>query len=156
MICGAEDLIGVCQDKIAPNPHELSSDGTLSWEEVECLGACSNAPMVQIGKDYYEDLTTERLGEIIDEFADGKVPVPGPQNGRYASEPLAGLTSLGEHESWRTQYNASAQLATDLGDSIKRIDGSEVPLLTPWQDRPDHKAQPAPPPIKANQASRRR
>ncbi len=146
MICGAEDLIGVCQDKIAPNPHELSSDGKFSWEEVECLGACSNAPMAQIGKDYYEDLTTDRLGEIIRELAQGRVPVPGPQNGRYASEPLAGLTSLGEHESGRTQYNASAQLATDLGDSVKRIDGSEVPLVTPWQDRLDHKAQPAPPP----------
>ncbi len=59
MICGAEDLIGVCQKKIAPNPHELSADGKFSWEEVECLGACSNAPMAQIGKDYYEDLTAK-------------------------------------------------------------------------------------------------
>ena len=57
MICGAEDLIGVCRDKIAAEPHALSPDGKFSWEEVECLGACSNAPMVQIGKDYYEDLT---------------------------------------------------------------------------------------------------
>ena len=63
----------------------------------------------------------------------GKVPAPGPQNGRYASEPLAGLTSLKEFDSGKTQYNASAQLATDIGDTIKRIDGTEVPLLTPWQ-----------------------
>ena len=132
MICGAEDLIGVCREKIAPEPHQLSPDGKFSWEEVECLGACSNAPMVQIGKDYYEDLTAERFAEILDELAAGRVPVPGPQNGRYASEPLAGLTSLGEHESGRTQYNASVQLAVDLGDTVKRIDGSEVPVRTPW------------------------
>src|SRR5690554_6692999 len=94
MICGAEDLIGVCKEKIAPNPHELSADGRFSWEEVECLGACANAPMAQIGKDYYEDLTAERLGWIIDELGAGRVPPPGPQNGRYASEPAGGLTSL--------------------------------------------------------------
>ncbi|PHQ95792.1 MAG: NADH-quinone oxidoreductase subunit NuoE [Marinosulfonomonas sp.] len=132
MICGAEDLISVCKEKIAANPHEISADGKFSWEEVECLGSCSNAPMAQIGKDYYEDLTTERLAEIIDELAAGRVPVPGPQNGRYAAEPLAGLTSLTGYESGRTQYNASVQLAQDIGDTVKRIDGTEVPLTTPW------------------------
>jgi len=132
MICGAEDLIGVCREKIADKPHQLSADGRFSWEEVECLGSCSNAPMAQIGKDYYEDLTTKRLGEILDEFAAGKIPTPGPQNGRYAAEPVAGLTSLTEYDSGRTQYNASVQLAVNLGDTVKRIDGSEVPLLTPW------------------------
>ncbi|WP_456389357.1 NADH-quinone oxidoreductase subunit NuoE [Profundibacter sp.] len=132
LICGAEDLIGICREKIAPNPHELSADGRFSWEEVECLGACTNAPMAQIGKDYYEDLTAARFGEILDELAAGKVPVPGPQNGRYAAEPLGGLTSLTEYDSGKTQYNASVQTAVDLGDTIKRIDGTEVPLLTPW------------------------
>jgi NADH-quinone oxidoreductase subunit E len=135
MICGAEDLIGICKEKIAKKPHELSADGKFSWEEVECLGACSNAPMAQIGKDYYEDLTAARFTEMLDELAAGKVPVPGSQTGRYASEPLGGLTSLSDHESGRTQYNASVQLATDLGDTVKRIDGTEVPLLTPWQGK---------------------
>ncbi len=135
MICGAEDLMKVCKEKIAAKPHEISADGKFSWEEVECLGSCSNAPMAQIGKDYYEDLTTERMGEIIDELSAGKVPTPGPQNGRYASEPLSGLTSLTEYDSGKTQYNASAQLATDIGDTVKRIDGTEVPLLTPWQGK---------------------
>lgn len=134
MICGAEDLIGVCQEKIAAKPHVLSADGKFSWEEVECLGSCANAPMAQIGKDYYEDLTAARLGEIIDELAAGQVPAPGPQNGRYASEPLKGLTSLEEYDSGKTKYNASAQLAADLGDTVKRIDGTEVPILTPWLD----------------------
>ncbi|MDV4167711.1 NADH-quinone oxidoreductase subunit E [Rhodovulum sp. FJ3] len=132
MICGAEDLIAVCKDKIADKPFALSADGKFSWEEVECLGSCSNAPMVQIGKDYYEDLTAESFADILDRLAKGEVPVPGPQNGRYGSEPLSGLTSLKEFESGRKQYNASAQLAVDIGDTVKRIQGDEVPLLAPW------------------------
>ncbi len=148
MICGAEDLVEVCKKKIAPKPHMLSDDGKLSWEEVECLGACSNAPMAQIGKDYYEDLTPERFEEMVDEISAGKVPIPGPQNGRYASEPLNGLTSLQEFNSGTQAYNASVQLATDLGETIKRIDGTEVPLTTPWltvaansDDRPKSMAE---------------
>ncbi|MAB16266.1 MAG: NADH-quinone oxidoreductase subunit NuoE, partial [Roseobacter sp.] len=127
MICGAEDLIEVCKERIAPKAHQISEDGKFSWEEVECLGACSNAPMAQIGKDYYEDLTVDGFRAMIDEMAAGQVPVPGPQNGRYASEPLSGLTSLTDHDSGKTQYNASAQLAVDIGDMLKRIDGTEVP-----------------------------
>ncbi|MEO0390777.1 MAG: NADH-quinone oxidoreductase subunit E [Pseudomonadota bacterium] len=132
MICGAEDLVAVCKDKIASKAHALSADGKFSWEEVECLGSCANAPMAQIGKDYYEDLTAARMGEIIDELAAGKVPTPGPQNGRYAAEPKMGLTSLKEYEAGKPAFNASAALATDIGDTVKRIDGTEVPLLAPW------------------------
>jgi NADH-quinone oxidoreductase subunit E len=132
MICGAEELIAVCKELIAPTSHTVSADGKFSWEEVECLGACTNAPMAQIGKDYYEDLTPDRLRDLIARFSDGKVPVAGPQNGRYSSEPLGGLTSLKEFDSGRTQYNASAQRAVDIGDTVKRIDGTEVPILTPW------------------------
>ncbi|MFP7570794.1 NADH-quinone oxidoreductase subunit E [Marivita sp. S2033] len=146
MICGAEDLVSVCRDKIAPKPHMLSADGKLSWEEVECLGACANAPMAQIGKDYYEDLTAERLGEIIDALVAGEVPVPGPQNGRFAAEPKSGLTSLQEYNSGDYKYNASVTLATDLGDTVKRIDGTEVPLLTPWLDAANKATPPKPGP----------
>jgi NADH-quinone oxidoreductase subunit E len=96
------------------------------------MGACANAPMAQIGKDYYEDLTPAKLRDLIARFSKGEVPVPGPQNGRYAAEPLSGLTSLKDFESGKTQYNASAQLAVDIGDTVKRIDGTEVPILTPW------------------------
>ncbi|WP_299687199.1 NADH-quinone oxidoreductase subunit NuoE [uncultured Tateyamaria sp.] len=135
MICGAEDLVAVCQDKIAAKPHRLSADGKFSWEEVECLGSCANAPMAQIGKDYYEDLTAARMGEIIDALGRGEVPTPGPQNGRYAAEPLSGLTTLKEFDSGHTKYNASVQLATDIGDTVKRIDGTEVPLIAPWRDK---------------------
>lgn len=147
MICGAEDLIGVCKEKIAENAHEISADGNFSWEEVECLGSCSNAPMVQIGKDYYEDLTAEKFAWILDELAAGRVPTPGPQNGRYAAEPVSGLTSLTEYEAGKHQYNASAALATDIGDTVKRIDGTEVPLLTPWVGGTSSKAKvPSPEP----------
>jgi NADH-quinone oxidoreductase subunit E len=141
MICGAEDLVAVCKELVNPKAHALSADGKFSWEEVECLGACANAPMAQIGKDYYEDLTAAKLRDLIARFSNGEVPVPGPQNGRYAAEPLSGLTSLKEFESGRKQYNASAQAAVDLRDTVKRIDGTEVPLLTPWLG----KAKPATP-----------
>ena len=142
MICGAEELVAVCRALINPKPHALSADGRFSWEEVECLGACANAPAAQIGKDYYEDLTAEKLRDLIGRFGKGEVPVPGPQNGRYAAEPLAGLTSLKEFDPVRKQYNASAQAAVDLCDTVKRIDGTEVPLLMPWLGKPTSKAAP--------------
>ncbi|WP_208351226.1 NADH-quinone oxidoreductase subunit NuoE [Pseudaestuariivita rosea] len=141
MICGAEDLVAVCKEKIAPEPHQISDDGKFSWEEVECLGSCANAPMAQIGKDYYEDLTTERMAEIIDELAAGQVPTPGPQNGRYAAEPAGGLTSLKDYEAGKPDLNASATLARDIGDTVKRIDGTEVPLITPWRNNSDQPAK---------------
>jgi NADH-quinone oxidoreductase subunit E len=135
MLCGSEALIEVCKDRIARRPHTVSDDGKLSWEEVECLGACSNAPMVQIGKDYYEDLTPERLGEIIDALRAGEVPVPGPQAGRYASEPAGGATTLTAHVEGRPEHNASVARALALGDTVKRIDGTEEPLSAPWTDQ---------------------
>ncbi|WP_084863431.1 NADH-quinone oxidoreductase subunit NuoE [Salibaculum halophilum] len=137
MICGAEDLVGVCREKIADKPHTLSEDGRFSWEEVECLGACANAPMAQIGKDYYEDLTAERIAEIIDDLAAGRVPTPGPQTGRFASEPLKGLTSLTDFDSGHYAHNASVDLAVAQEDTVKRIDGTEVALTTPWLDDGD-------------------
>jgi NADH-quinone oxidoreductase subunit E len=137
MICGAEDLVAVCKELIAKQPHTLSADGKFSWEEVECLGACANAPMAQIGKDYYEDLTPDRLRELIAAFHYGEVPMPGPQNGRFASEPLSGLTSLTTPEAERSPRNASVGLALALGDTVRRIDGTEVPLRTPWMGQPE-------------------
>ncbi|MEQ3625278.1 MAG: NADH-quinone oxidoreductase subunit NuoE [Marinobacter sp.] len=133
MICGAEDLIAVCKDKIAPKAHQVSADGRFSWEEVECLGACTNAPMAQIGKDYYEDLTAEKLADLLDAMGQGEVPVPGPQNGRFSCEPLGGPVVLTEGADDRPERNASVALALELGDTLKRIDGTEVPLTTPWQ-----------------------
>ncbi len=123
MICGSEDLIAVCQSRIAPSPHQLSSDGQLSWEEVECLGSCANAPIVQIGKDYYEDLNNERFNSIIDALLSGDVPTPGPQNGRFSCEPASGLTSLKVTTDERLTHNESVELAVTNKDTIKRING---------------------------------
>jgi NADH-quinone oxidoreductase subunit E len=122
MICGAEELMRVCQEKIAPHPHEVSADGKFSWEEVECLGACANAPMAQIGKDYYEDLTAEGFAALLDAFARGEVPRPGPQDGRFSSEPAGGLTSL-DGVPRQEEANASVTLALALGDTVERITG---------------------------------
>ncbi|HEY9058073.1 MAG TPA: NADH-quinone oxidoreductase subunit NuoE [Aurantimonas sp.] len=96
MLRGAEDLKAVCRSKIHPEPFHRNEAGTLSWEEVECLGACVNAPMVMVFEDTYEDLTPERLEEIIDLFEAGRggEVEPGPQNGRHLSAPIGGLTSL--------------------------------------------------------------
>ena len=96
MLRGAEGLVKVCKSRIGAHALERNEEGTLSWEEVECQGACVNAPMVVIGKDTYEDLTPERLEEIIDAFAAGKgTEVPtGPQIDRLFSAPEGGLTSL--------------------------------------------------------------
>ena len=137
MICGAEDLVAVCKRKIAPTPHTLSADGKFSWEEVECLGACANAPMAQIGKDYYEDLTPESLEALIDRMSAGEVPVPGSQTGRFASEPVSGLTSLADLKG-QEGHNASVQLASDLGETLKRDRRDRrCPILTKWRRKPD-------------------
>lgn len=132
MLSGAEDLIGICKEKISPTPHTISKDGKLSWEEVECLGACTNAPMAQIGKDYYEDLSNQRFGEVIEDLRNGSAPSPGPQNGRFSVEPTLGLTTLLVGEGDRPSTNESVSLAEKFNDTIKKIDGSEVNLSVRW------------------------
>ena len=141
MICGAEDLISVCRKKIASEAHQLSADGRFSWEEVECLGACTNAPMAQIGKDYYENLTADGFAAMLDEMAEGAIPLPGPQNGRFSCEPLGDATSLTQYEANRQAHNASVALAVELNDTLKRIDGNEVPVTTPWLGKSRAKAK---------------
>ena len=135
MLCGAEALVDVCKEKIHKRPHTVSADGKLSWEEVECLGACSNAPMAQIGKDYYEDLTAESFAEILDALSRGEVPTPGPQNGRFASEPAGGRTTLAPDTAPELADNASVARAKELQDTVKRIDGTEEEMRAPWGDQ---------------------
>ena len=100
MLRGAGELMDVCRSKIHAEQFHTNVDGTLSWEEVECLGACVNAPMVMIFKDTYEDLTPERLGEIIDAFeaGNGASVKPGTQIDRITSAPVGGLTSLKDEQ----------------------------------------------------------
>jgi NADH-quinone oxidoreductase subunit E len=90
---GAEDLKSVCRRMIGEQDH-VSNDGKFSWTEVECLGACVNAPMVQINYDYYEDLTAESLMHILNDMSAGKTPKPGPQVDRLNSAPIGGQTTL--------------------------------------------------------------
>jgi NADH-quinone oxidoreductase subunit E len=90
---GANELMKVCAEKIGPRDH-LSKDGLFTWQEVECLGACCNAPMAQINDYYYEDLTSQSLGQIIDDFRAGKSPEPGSYAGRQASAPAKGPKTL--------------------------------------------------------------
>jgi NADH-quinone oxidoreductase subunit E len=94
LLRGGEDIKKVCQRRISHDPFQISADGDFSWEEVECLGACVNAPMVQIGADTYEDLNAESFEKILDAIARGEKPTPGPQNGRQFSAPLGGDTTL--------------------------------------------------------------
>ena len=93
MLRGAGDLMKVCEKKIGPK-DTLSKDGKFTWQEVECLGACANAPMAQINDYYFEDLTPETIGKIIDDFAAGKSPKPGSYVGRNSSEPEGGALTL--------------------------------------------------------------
>jgi NADH-quinone oxidoreductase subunit E len=90
---GAEDLIRVCHERIG-GEHHVTAEGNFSWVEVECLGACVNAPMVQINYDFYEDLTAESFNRVLDEFAAGRMPKPGPQVDRQLSAPVGGPTTL--------------------------------------------------------------
>ena len=95
MLRGAGDLMAVCKDKIGPR-DKLSADGKFTWQEVECLGACCNAPMAQINDYYYEDLTPFEMGRIIDDFAAGKKPKPGSYDGRKSSEPKDTVHTLND------------------------------------------------------------
>jgi NADH-quinone oxidoreductase subunit E len=91
---GADALFEVCARKIHPEPLHVSADGNYSWEEVECLGACVNAPMVLIWNDTYEDLTAETFANVLDGFTNGRPVKPGPQIDRHFSAPVGGPTTL--------------------------------------------------------------
>ena len=87
MLRGSEELINVCKTRINNKQHSLSDDGSMSWEEVECLGGCANAPLVQIGSDYFEDLDEASFEKLISDVDKGNSPVPGSRMGRFSSEP---------------------------------------------------------------------
>ena len=87
MLRGSEDLISVCKARINKKQKSLSADGSMSWEEVECLGGCANAPLVQIGSDYFEDLDKGSFEKLIDDIEKDNSPIPGSRVGRFSSEP---------------------------------------------------------------------
>jgi NADH-quinone oxidoreductase subunit E len=94
---GSDELKSVCK-KVIGEEKTVSSDGKLSWMEVECLGACANAPMVQINDDYYEDLNPQNFEKLLDDLRNGREVKTGSQTGRKGSEPAGGLTSLTQVE----------------------------------------------------------
>jgi NADH-quinone oxidoreductase subunit E len=130
---GAEDLKKVCEDKIGPKGH-VSADGKFSWMEVECLGACANAPMVQISNaetdHYYEDLTADSMAAILDDLAAGKAPKPGSQSGRSCSEAEGGSPTLTD----ASLYDGSLAKPVKLPNAAN--DSGEKP------NKPTEKARP--------------
>lgn len=99
---GANEIKDACRRMIGPQ-GAVTADGLFSWTEVECLGACVNAPVAQINKDYYEDLTPESLETILKALKAGRAVAPGPQNGRQTSAPLGGPTTLTDPELYRDE-----------------------------------------------------
>src|SRR6202789_652344 len=92
---GSDAVVAACKKHIGPHPHTVSQDGKFSWMEVECLGACVNAPMLQIGSDFYEDIDGPITEQMIADLRAGKTIKPGPMNGRrVSSEPEGGATTL--------------------------------------------------------------
>jgi NADH-quinone oxidoreductase subunit E len=93
---GSDAVVAACKKHIHPHPHTVSEDGKFSWMEVECLGACVNAPMLQIGSDFYEDIDGPITEHLIADLRAGKSIKPGPQNSRTSSEPEGGATTLSD------------------------------------------------------------
>ena len=96
LIRGADKIVKICKEKISPNESEISKDGNCSWMEVECLGACVSAPMVQINDDYYEDLDEQSTVKILDSLINDKPLKPGSYRGRKNTAPEKSKTSNGE------------------------------------------------------------
>jgi NADH-quinone oxidoreductase subunit E len=115
---GAEELRTVCERKIHKEPHHLNADGTMSWEEVECLGSCVNAPMIQVFKDTYEDLTPEKLEALIDQWQAGQTVKPGPQIDRHFSAPVGGGSTLTDKALYK-------------GQRYKRVEAAPPPAAAP-------------------------
>ena len=93
---GSDEIMAACKENLGIGVGGMTDDKLFTISEVECLGACVNAPMIQINDDYYEDLTVKDMDEILNDLRAGKVPPKGPRSGRFAAEPFGGLTSLTE------------------------------------------------------------
>ena len=96
MIRGSKEVVDVCKKYISKNQNELSENKTCSWTEVECLGACVSAPMMQINQDYFEDLNENKTKEIIENLLNGKLLKPGSAKNRKNTAPESGKTTLTE------------------------------------------------------------
>ena len=125
---GADDIKAVLERRVGPQDH-VSDDGKFSWLEVECLGACCNAPMVQINDEYYEDLTSENFETLLDDLAAGREVKVGSQMGRRTSEPFGDLTSLttwygtkGDHDGFKTEHLKDDDAVLSAADRDPALD----------------------------------
>jgi NADH-quinone oxidoreductase subunit E len=133
---GSDAVVDACKKHIAPTTHTVSADGVFSWMEVECLGACVNAPMLQIGKDFYEDLDGPITEKLLEAFRRGEVPKPGPQNSRHTSEPEGGALTLTDPKLFNGGYShreSGAGGATDASAKMPTQGASdrEAPVQKP-------------------------
>ncbi|MGO9472902.1 MAG: NADH-quinone oxidoreductase subunit NuoE [Rhodomicrobium sp.] len=108
MLRGAEEIKKVCRRVMGPE-GQVTPEGVFSWVEVECLGACVNAPMVQVNKDYYEDLTPGNFEALLEAFKRGRTPKTGPQNGRQFSAPAGGAKTLTDPEIYQGRSDGAGQ-----------------------------------------------
>ncbi|UMY15687.1 NADH-quinone oxidoreductase subunit NuoE [Methylobacterium organophilum] len=144
-VCGAKGLKKALHERLGP-PGHVSADGNFSWIEVECLGACCNAPMVQINQDYYEDLTPESLNALLDDLAAGRPVKIGPQNGRKASEPMGAVNTLTDPGlfdgsrigAWRKRFEEAdkAKETSDEAASTEQRAATEAKPAHPSAGRP--------------------
>lgn len=138
MLRGAEDLKSVCEEEIGPKMY-ITDDERLSWEEVECLGACANAPMVQINDDYYEDLTADSLQQILSRLRNGAEVSPGPQVDRVNSAPEGGTSLLTEPFLFDGSANSSTVLP-NLGGGEPEVVAPTSPPKAQSKAMPKEKA----------------
>jgi NADH-quinone oxidoreductase subunit E len=136
LLRGAEEVFKVCRQRIHEEPFHVSTDGDFSWEEVECLGACVNAPMVLIGRDTYEDLTGETFARVLDGIAADKPPKPGPQIDRQTSAPVGGPKVLTDPSLFAKAPAAAQPKEPALADADAKKPGAaanvhEAPIPKP-------------------------
>ncbi|HEY5047684.1 MAG TPA: NADH-quinone oxidoreductase subunit NuoE [Rhizomicrobium sp.] len=133
-LAGSDDVVAVCKKQIAPQQQTISKDGVFSWMEVECLGACVNAPVLQIGRDFYEDLDGTKTEAILESFRRGERPTPGPQNGRRSSEPLGGALTLTDRSIYQAGNRRHGGVGVTDGDAKHPTQGAsdrEAPMQKP-------------------------
>jgi NADH-quinone oxidoreductase subunit E len=131
MLRGAEALKDVCRRRIHHDQFHLSDDGNFSWEEVECAGACANAPMVQIFADTYEDLTPALLEKVLDGLAKGQKPQPGSQTGRKASAPAGGATTLKDPSLYDGSMVGAWRKRFDEAEAAAKAAAAAAPAAAP-------------------------
>jgi NADH-quinone oxidoreductase subunit E len=133
-LAGSDEVVATCRKHIAPRPNEISADGVFSWMEVECLGACVNAPVMQIGKAYYEDLDGQKTEIIFSALRRGEQPKAGSQNGRRSSEPIGGPLTLTDRSIYETALRHAGR--ADVGENAKMPSASGSECEAPAQKPP--------------------